>query len=93
MADFTIVFTDSYVRRARKYFKKHPELLSQYEKCLQLMETNPFHPSLRLHPLRGKLKDVYSISITLSYRLTIEFLIEDKKIIPIHIGTHDEVYS
>lgn len=92
MADFTIVFTESYVRRARKYFKKHPELLSQYEKCLQLMETNPFHPSLRLHPLRGKLKDIYSFSITLTYRLTIEFLIEDKKIIPIHIGTHDEVY-
>ncbi|GAB6192911.1 type II toxin-antitoxin system RelE/ParE family toxin [Desulfocastanea catecholica] len=93
MAEFTIIFTESYVRRAIKYFKKHPELLSQYEKCLQLMETNPFHPSLRLHPLRGKLKDVYSLSITLSYRLTIEFLIEDKKIIPIHIGTHDEVYS
>jgi mRNA-degrading endonuclease YafQ of YafQ-DinJ toxin-antitoxin module len=93
MNNFTIIFTESYVRRARKFFKKHPELLSQYEKCLQLMEINPFHPSLRLHPLRGKLTGIYSISLTLSYRLTIEFLIEDKEIIPIQIGTHNEVYS
>ena len=93
MDKYTIVFTESYVRRAEKFFKKHPELLSQYEKCLQLMEINPFHPSLRLHPLQGKLKGLSSISITLSYRLTIELLIEGKEIIPIHVGSHDEVYA
>jgi mRNA-degrading endonuclease YafQ of YafQ-DinJ toxin-antitoxin module len=92
MGNYTIIFTESYVRRARKFFKKHPELLSQYQKCLQLMEINPFHPSLRLHPLQGKLKGIYSISITLSYRLTIEFLIDDQEILPLNIGTHDEVY-
>ena len=93
MNNFKIIFTESYVRRARKFFRKHPEILSQYEKCLQLMEINPFHPSLRLHPLRGKLTGIYSISLTLSYRVTIEFLIDDKEIIPLQIGTHDEVYS
>ena len=92
MDNFTIIFTESYVRRAQKFFRKHPKLLSQYDKCLQLMEVNPFHPSLRLHPLKGKLQGVYSISITLSYRLTIEFLIQEKEIIPINIGSHDEVY-
>jgi toxin HigB-1 len=92
MDNFTIIFTESYVRRTRKFFRKHPELLSQYDKCLQLMEINPFHPSLRLHPLKGKLQGIYSISITLSYRLTIEFLIQEKEIIPINIGSHDEVY-
>lgn len=34
----------------------------------------------------------HSISITLSYRLTIEFLIDGKEIIPIDIGTHVRVY-
>ena len=48
MNNFTIIFTESYVRRARKFFKAHPELLGQYEKCLLLMEANPFHPSLRI---------------------------------------------
>jgi mRNA-degrading endonuclease YafQ of YafQ-DinJ toxin-antitoxin module len=92
MDNFTIIFTESYVRRARKFFRKHPVLLSQYDKCLQLMEVNPFHPSLRLHPLKNKLQAIYSISITLSYRLTIEFVIQEKEIIPITIGSHDEVY-
>lgn len=92
MNNYTIVFTESYVRRARKFFKRHPDIIPLYEKCLQILEMNPFHPSLRLHPLRGKLKGLYSISITMSYRLTIEFVIDGKEIIPIHIGTHDEVY-
>jgi len=93
MDNFKIIFTESYGRRSKKYFKIPPALPSQYKKCLQLMEINPFHPSLRLHPLRGKFKGLYPVSITLSYRLTIEFLIENKEIIPIHICTHDEVYS
>ena len=49
------------------------------------------HPSLRLHPLQGRLTGLYSLSITLSYRLTIELLIEENEIVPVHIGTHDEV--
>ena len=93
MNNYKIIFTESYVRRARKFFKKHPDILPQYEKCLQLMEMNPFHPSLRLHPLQGKLKGLYSLSITITYRLTVEFMIDGKEILPIHIGTHDEVYT
>ena len=93
MDKYTIIFTESYVRRARKFFRKHADILPQYEKCLQLMEINPFHPSLRLHPLHGKMKGLYSISITITYRLTVEFLIDGKEILPINIGTHDEVYT
>lgn len=74
-------------------FKAHPGLLGQYEKCLHLMEANPFHPSLRTHPLRGKPSGLHPISITMSHGLTIEFLIEDKEIIPVNIGTHDQVYG
>lgn len=93
MNKFTIIFTECYVRRAKKFFKAHPELLGQYEKCLLLMEANSFHPSLRIHPLHGRLTGLHSISITMSYRLTIEFLIGDKEIIPVNIGTHDQVYG
>ena len=93
MAEYRIVFTESYTRRARKFFRKHPDLLPQYEKCLHILAANPFHPSLRLHPLRGRLTGLYSLSITLSYRLTIELLIEENEIVPIDIGTHDEVYG
>jgi len=56
------------------------------------MEINPNHPSLRLYKLHGKLSELYSVSINISYRICIDFLIEDDKIIPIDVGSHDEVY-
>jgi len=87
-----IIYTDSYNKRAKKFIKKHPDLLSQYEKTLKLLEINPNHPSLRLHKLKGKLSELYSISINISYRICIDFIIEDDKIIPIDVGSHDEVY-
>ena len=87
-----IIYTDSYIKKAKKFAKKHPELLSQYEKTLKLLELNPFHPSLRLHKLTGKLSELYSVSINMTYRISIDFIIDDKKIIPINVGKHDEVY-
>ena len=87
-----ILYTDSYLKRARKFIKKHPDLISQYEKTLKILEINPFHPSLRLHKLQGKLSELYSVSINISYRMTMIFMIEDDKIIPIDLGSHDEVY-
>ena len=87
-----ISYTESYIKRAKKFIKKHPDLLSQYEKTLKLLEINPNHPSLRLHKLYGKLSELYSVSINISYRICIDFLIEDDIIIPIDVGSHDEVY-
>lgn len=87
-----LIFTDNYVRIATKFIKKHPEIISQYEKTLKLLELNPKHPSLRLHKLKGKLSELYSISINISYRITITFIIENNIIIPINIGAHDEGY-
>jgi mRNA-degrading endonuclease YafQ of YafQ-DinJ toxin-antitoxin module len=89
---YRIVFTQSYTRRAARFIRRHRDLLKQYEKALQLMELNPFHPSLRLHKLRGSLEDLHSVSINVSYRITIEFLVEGRTIIPVNIGSHDEVY-
>lgn len=87
-----ILYTDSYLKRARKFIKKHPELVSQYEKTLKLLEINPNHPALRLHKLHGKLSELHSISINISYRISLIFLIEADKIIPIDVGSHNEVY-
>jgi len=89
---YQLVFTDSYLKRAKKFANKHPELKQQYLKTLQLLELNPFHPALRLHKLTGRLQDLHSVSINISYRITIELMIEDEEIIPINVGTHQEVY-
>ena len=87
-----IIYTESYIKRTRKFLKKHSDLIPQYEKTLKLLELNPNHPSLRLHKLQGKLSDLYSISINISYRIVIYFLFQEDKIIPVDIGGHDEIY-
>lgn len=90
--NFRIIYTKSYLKRATKFAKRHPDLLGQYEKTLKLLELNPFHPSLRLHRLSGSLSDLHSVSINISYRITLEFLIDDGKIVLVNVGSHDEVY-
>jgi len=88
-----IIYTDSYLRRAKKFIKRHPELLSQYEKTLKLLELDPQHPALRLHKLYGKLSELYSVSINISCRISIYFLIDKNELIPIDIGSHEEIYK
>ncbi len=89
---FRIVYTPGYNRRAARFLKKHPELSAQYEMVLKLLELDPFHPSLRLHRLKGPLKELLSVSINVSYRMSLELIIQDRKIIPVDIGSHDDIY-
>ena len=89
---FRIIYTKTYNKRASKFIKRHPELVEQYEKTLKLLEINPYHPSLRLHELKGKLKGLHSVSINLSYRITLELMISEKDIILIDVGPHGHVY-
>jgi mRNA-degrading endonuclease YafQ of YafQ-DinJ toxin-antitoxin module len=89
---YTLVFPQSYIRRARKFLKKHPEIQNQYDKVIQILEINPHHPSLRLHGLHGKQKDLSSVSINMSYRIVIEFIIREDEIIFVDVGDHDRVY-
>ncbi|MBP7553272.1 MAG: type II toxin-antitoxin system RelE/ParE family toxin [Spirochaetes bacterium] len=90
---YKILFTETYNKKASNFIKKHKSLLKQYEKTFKLLEINPFHPSLRLHKLEGKFQDIYSISINISYRIAIEFIIKEDIIIPLDVGTHDELYK
>lgn len=89
---YRLVFTQDYTRRALRFLQRHPGLKNQYAKTLALLELNPHHPSLRLHALSGRLNGLHSVSINLSYRITLEMIIEDQHIIPINVGDHDAVY-
>ena len=86
-------FTEQYNKRAKRFLKQHPDVEKQYVKTLQLLEINPHHPSLRLHALAGRLEGMHSVSINLSYHITLELLIHDQVIIPINVGDHGAVYG
>ncbi|HBN27401.1 MAG TPA: plasmid stabilization protein [Desulfobacteraceae bacterium] len=86
------MYTNSYIKRANKFVRKHPDLIFQYEKTLKILEISPEHPSLRLHRLKGKLKNLHSISINIFYRITVEFYLTDKEIVLVNAGHYNDVY-
>ncbi len=90
---YRLLFTYSYEAKARKFLKKHPEAEKQYVKTLQLLELNPFHPSLRLHHFKTASFEGYSVSINLAWRIALEFLVTDQDILLVNIGDHQDIYG
>lgn len=89
---YKIIFTERYNRIAARFLQRHPDMARAYVKTLTLLELNPHHPSLRLHALGGRLAGVHSVSINLSYRITLHLLITKQEIVPLNVGDHDAVY-
>jgi toxin HigB-1 len=90
--EWHLLFTESFMRAELKFLRRHPEVKRQYGKTLALLEANPHHPSLRLHALAGRRDGLHSVSINLSYRITLELRISGRTIIPVNVGDHDAVY-
>lgn len=72
-------------------YKKDRKLAGKIQKQIFLFESNPKHPSLRLHKLSGTLDNMWSLSITMSIRMVYR-LINHETAYFTDIGTHDEVY-
>lgn len=79
------------LKKLNKIKINDPILEKKIIKKLTLFSTNPEHPSLRLHKLKGQLKNMWSISITKNVRMV--YLDEDDEAYFVNIGTHDEVYQ
>ena len=88
---YKIIFTERYTRVAKRFLQRHAEMARAYVKTLALLEANPQHPSLRLQALGGRLAGVHSVSINLTYRITLQLLITEQEIVPINVGDHDAV--
>ena len=86
-----IRISDELAKELAKIKKRDQKLAKQVQKQLEIFSTNPKHPSLRLHKLKGELKNLWSISVTKSIRLT--YLFEDDEAYFVDIGTHDQVYK
>ena len=89
---FKLIFPASYRKRETAFLAKHSDLRERYFKTLLLLEQNPFHPSLRLHPLQGMLTGLHSASISLKYRITLELELREQEIVFVNVGSHGEVY-
>ena len=89
---FRLVFPASYQKREKTFLARHPDLKQRYFKTLLLLEQNPLHPSLRLHPLQGRLAGLHSASISMQYRITLELELRENEIVFVNVGSHGEVY-
>ena len=89
---FKLIFPTAYHKRERSFLNKHSELRERYFKTLLLLEQGPLHPSLRLHPMRGRLTGLHSVSISMRYRITLELELREQEILFVNVGSHGEVY-
>jgi len=92
MAAYDLVWTDTFRRTARKFLRRHRDLVGLFEDVLKQLESDPRAPKLRLHPLQGRHRDKHAVSLTYSYRIVLILRIEDGKIVLLDVGSHDEVY-
>ncbi|HBC85708.1 MAG TPA: plasmid stabilization protein [Lentisphaeria bacterium] len=90
---YSLVWTDTFLRTAKRFFKKHPELKPVFEDVARKLQENPQNPSLRFHHLKGIHKGKSSVSLTYSYRIVITIEITAKEIFLLDIGSHDKVYK
>ena len=89
---FTLVWTETFVRTARKFLRRHPDLLGMFGDVLRQLELDPHAPRLRLHPLKGRHKGKHAASLTYEYRIVLILRLTAKEIVLLDVGTHDEVY-
>ena len=89
---YELIFTASYEKIEKRFLKRHPDLLERYHKTLAILEQDPFHPSLRLHALEGRLTGLHAVTINLQYRITLELELREQEIILVNVGSHGEVY-
>ncbi len=80
-----ILYSSKFVVELRRLSR---ELIALAAKKEKIFKTNPLHPSLRLHALRGKLQGLWSISISGGYRIIFERQ-ANGDILFMSVGKHD----
>ena len=85
-----VAFSPSFQKQLIQLRQKDKKLFVKIKKQFEIFKLNPRHPSLRLHKLKGDLKNTWSLSITMDFRL---LFIEDSEFYFFDMGTHDQVYK
>jgi len=86
-----IYFSKEFIKNYRKITKKNISLREKVKMNLRVFRENPRHPSLRLHRLKGKMVDDWSISIQSDLRIVFTYISDG--ILLVDIGNHKEVYK
>ncbi|MCX7014172.1 MAG: plasmid stabilization protein [Candidatus Sumerlaeota bacterium] len=92
MPEFAWVWTHAFARTARRFLRRHPDLVGLFDDTLKQLESDPYSPRLGLHRLKGKHRDKHAVSLTYSHRIVLILRVEAGEIVLLDVGSHDEVY-
>jgi addiction module RelE/StbE family toxin len=84
----TISYSKNFIKQAKKL---KPQQRDRLQENLQKFASNPLHPDLRNHQLRGKHKAYRSIDITGDVR-ALYLQLENEAIFDT-VGTHSQLYG
>jgi mRNA interferase YafQ len=91
-----LVVYQSFKKALKRLIKKNPQLENKVLDTLDLLELDPFTPSLKSHKLKGNLAEYWSCSVTYDCRIIFAFSQDEESeedlVVLIDIGSHDEVY-
>jgi mRNA interferase YafQ len=91
-----LVWDSSFKRAFKRLIRKNPRLEEAIFEVLELLITDLFAPTLKSHKLKGDLEGLWACWVEYDCRIIYTFgrnLDRDEDtIVPIDIGTHDEVY-
>lgn len=90
---FSLVTTASFDRRLSRFRRLHPDLRGRLARLLKDLEADPLQPHLRLQGLQGELAGLYAVRPTRSYRVVLAIRAQEREIVLLDIGTHDQVYG
>jgi mRNA interferase RelE/StbE len=82
-----------YLPKFKKQYKKLPQKLQvQFDDRVRLFVVDPTHPKLRVHPLKGRYKGYWSMSVSGDIR-ALYIMDGDTIVIFALIGSHSQLYG
>lgn len=73
MNQIKVAFSSSFKRALKSLLKKEPSLQQLFTDKLNLFLTNPYHPRLETHKLKGRLKGYLAFSVEYDLRVIFYF--------------------
>jgi len=85
-----IFLSQNFLKKYKKITRRNIKLKEKISKKIFVFKMNPTHPSLKLHRLKGKMVDDWSIAVEGDLRIIFTYI--DEGILLVDLGKHEEVY-
>jgi len=90
---YPLIWDEPFREGYQEWMKAHPRYAGISRERIRLLASDPFHPSLKMHQLSGRLTGMYAARITLELRIIFRLTPDpDPSLILIGFADHTEVF-